>query len=119
MEFYDAAVSTNVALAIASLIGTGESDVRTIAYALMIHPKKLQRLLKEEGTSFSRILEGVRKNMASDMIANSSAPVGHIAGLLGYSTTAPFTSAFRKWTGMNPLQWRKGDGSKGRDHVDQ
>jgi AraC-like DNA-binding protein len=112
MEFYDAAVSTNVALAIASLIGTGESDIATVADALMIHPKKLQRLLKEEGTSFSNILEDVRKTMARDMIANSSAPVAHIAGLLGYSTTAPFTSAFRKWTGMNPLQWRKGDGSK-------
>jgi AraC-like DNA-binding protein len=111
MEFYDSAVSTNVALAIASLIGTSGSDVATVADALMIHPKKLQRLLKEERTSFSDILEEVRKNIASDMIANSTAPVGHVAGLLGYSTTAPFTSAFRKWTGMSPLQWRKGDGS--------
>jgi AraC-like DNA-binding protein len=112
MEFYDAAVSTNVALAISSMIGSGESDVATVADALMIHPKKLQRLLKDEGTSFSEILEHVRRNMASDMIANSSAPVGHVAGLLGYSTTAPFTSAFRKWTDMSPLQWRKQRRSK-------
>jgi AraC-like DNA-binding protein len=39
--------------------------------------------------------------------AQAATPVGHVAGLLGYSETAPFTSAFRKWTGRSPLQWRK------------
>jgi AraC-like DNA-binding protein len=109
MEFYDASMTSNVGLAIAALMGTGETDAATVADALMIHPKKLQRLLREEGTSFSEILEGVRRGMAEDMIASAAAPVGSIAGLLGYSTTAPFTSAFRKWTGLSPLQWRKQD----------
>ncbi len=110
MEFYDASVATNVALAISALMGTGETDAATVADALMIHPKKLQRLLREEGTSYSAILEDVRRGMAQDMIASAAAPVGNVAGLLGYSATAPFTSAFRKWTGMSPLQWRKRDG---------
>lgn len=107
MEFYDAAMATNVALTISALMGTGETDAATVADAMMIHPKKLQRLLKQEGTSFSEILEDVRRDMAKDMIASAAAPVGHVAGLLGYSTTAPFTSAFKKWTGLSPLQWRK------------
>ena len=107
LEFYDAAISTNVALAITSMIGTGQTDLGSIAESLMVHPKKLQRLLRAEGISYNEILEDVRKSLSNNMIEDSVAPVSQIAGLLGYSTTAPFTTAFRRWTGRSPLQWRK------------
>jgi len=110
LDFYDAAFATNVALAITAMIGTGKVDMTAIADVLDVHPKQMQRLLAQEGTSFSAVLEDVRRTMAKDMLAHSSAPVGQVAGLLGYAANAPFTVAFRKWTGLSPRQWRQRGG---------
>jgi AraC-like DNA-binding protein len=58
-------------------------------------------------SSFSHILETVRENMARNFLAESEAPIARIAGLLDYSTTAPFSLAFKRWTGKTPLEFRK------------
>ena len=107
MEFCEAGMTTNVKLAITSLMGTGQTDIASIADALDVHPKRLQRLLLQEGVSFSKVLEDVRKEMGTTMMASSPVPVGQVAGLLGYAGNAPFTKAFRKWTGTTPLAWRR------------
>jgi AraC-like DNA-binding protein len=128
IEYYDMNVLTNVELAIKSLMGTGRVDLNSVAEALSLHPRKLNRLLTEEGSSYSQILEKVRRQLAMEMLENTEVPIAQIAGLLDYTTTAPFTSAFTKWAGTSPLQWRKSRRSKvpvkaslpyvGRDAVD-
>lgn len=40
------------------------------------------------------------------MLLESDAPVSRIAGLLDYSTVAPFTTAFTRWTGVSPRTYR-------------
>jgi AraC-like DNA-binding protein len=103
--------TTTVRLAIASLLGTGKSDIQSIAELLGIHPKALQRQLAEENTTYTAVLEDVREKMAKDLMMQSKAPIAHIASLLGYATTAPFTLAFKRWTGEGPFQWRAQYGS--------
>jgi AraC-like DNA-binding protein len=107
LEFYDVGVATNVALTVSSLIGTGRTDLASIAAVMEVPPKKLQRLLADEGTNFSDVAEGVRGKLAQEMIAEPASQVGQVARFLGYSGNAAFTLAFRKWTGLSPLQWRK------------
>ncbi|MGL4490666.1 MAG: helix-turn-helix domain-containing protein [Rhizobiaceae bacterium] len=41
------------------------------------------------------------------MLADTDAQVSQIAGLLDYASTPPFTTAFRRWTGMTPLDYRQ------------
>ncbi|MBL8845828.1 MAG: helix-turn-helix transcriptional regulator [Hyphomicrobium zavarzinii] len=69
--------------------------------------KKLQRLLSHEGTSFSAILDDVRRAMAVRLLSDTEAPISRIAGLLAYSTPGPFTLAFKRWTGVSPRVFRK------------
>lgn len=107
MEFYDVGVATNVALTLTSLIGTRRTDLASIADAMEVSPKKLQRLLAAEGSSFSDVAESVRERLAREFLAQPAPQIGQIAGFLGYSGNAAFTLAFRKWTGISPLQWRK------------
>lgn len=113
LDSYDVTYATNVALTITAMIGSRKTDITSIAEVMSVHPKQLQRLLAQEGTSFSAVLDDVRRTMARDMVTNSSAPVGHVAKLLGYAANAPFTQAFRKWTGHSPQQWRM----RGRDEA--
>jgi AraC-like DNA-binding protein len=96
-----------VELTIPSLIGTGNCNIEFVAEALGTNVKRLQRTLASENTSFSEILEKVRQNMALRLLSESDAPIERIAGLLDYSSTPPFTLAFKRWKGMSPLQYRK------------
>jgi AraC-like DNA-binding protein len=107
MPIYDQSMTTTVALAIPSVIGTGKCNIEFISESFGLTPKKLQRLLATEGTTFSQILETVRGNMARQFLVESEAPVARIAGLLDYSTTAPFSLAFKRWTGKTPIEFRK------------
>jgi AraC-like DNA-binding protein len=107
MPVYDTSMSATVALAIPSIIGTGRCEMEYIAEVLELHPKRLQRLLTQEGATYSEILEKVRENMARRLLVESNASVERIAGLLDYSGTAPFTTAFKRWSGQTPLAFRK------------
>jgi AraC-like DNA-binding protein len=107
MPIYDQSMATTIAVAIPSVIGTGKCNIEFISESLGLTPKKLQRLLANESTSFSAILETVRVNLARQFLTESEASVARIAGLLDYSTTAPFSLAFKRWTGKTPLEFRK------------
>jgi AraC-like DNA-binding protein len=104
---YDQSVTTTVMLAIPSIIGTGNCNIEFVSDALGVTVKHLQRALAAEATSFSILLEQVRKNMAIRFLTESNIPVERVARLLDYSSTPPFSSAFKRWTGIPPLQYRK------------
>lgn len=107
LPVYDQSATVTVELTIPSLIGTGNCNIEFVAEALGTNVKRLQRTLASENTSFSEILEKVRQNMALRLLSESDAPIERIAGLLDYSSTPPFTLAFKRWKGMSPLQYRK------------
>jgi AraC-like DNA-binding protein len=107
MARYDQSMATTMELAIRSVLGAGNTNIEFLSAQLGLTPKKMQRLLAVEGTSFSDILERVRTSTATEILSVSEAPVARIAGLLDYSATAPFTLAFKRWTGHSPAAFRK------------
>ena len=107
LPIYDQTMTMTVALAVPSIMGTGKCNVEFVAETIGLSAKRLRRLLATEGTNFSDILDRVRSDIARDLIANSDAPIASIAGLLDYSSTAPFTLAFRRWTGEAPRDFRR------------
>jgi AraC-like DNA-binding protein len=107
MQTYDQSMTETVRLAIASVAGSGHCSIAFVSESLGLTPKKLRRLLAAEGTTFSEVLEKVRENMARKFLSETNAPIGNIAGLLDYSTTAPFSLAFKRWTGKTPHEFRK------------
>jgi AraC-like DNA-binding protein len=112
MHLFDHSASATVALAITTMLGSGNCSLETAADSLGVNVKNLQRQLAKENTTFSTLLEHVRENMARHLLVETDAPVAHIAGLLDYSTTAPFTSAFERWTGTTPLKFRQRERAK-------
>ena len=106
-EQYDHTITATVRLAVASLIGTGLCTLEFIAEAMDINPKKLQRLLAQENTSFSEVCNIVRRDTAYRIIAETDAPLSSVAGLLDYASIGPFSYAFRRWSGFAPTDFRK------------
>ncbi|MCL4748207.1 MAG: helix-turn-helix transcriptional regulator [Burkholderiaceae bacterium] len=67
----------------------------------------LRRKLKFESTSYRAIIENIRRDIAIEKLLNGSTSVSSISDLLGYSETRAFTRAFREWTKMSPLEYRR------------
>lgn len=105
----DAAPSTKstVEAVIPCLIATGFCTLPHVAKLLDVGPKTLQRQLAREGTNFAELVDRGRRRIAMQLLVDSEAPMASIAGLLGYARTAPFTFAFKRWTGLAPRDYRK------------
>ncbi|MTI42438.1 AraC-like DNA-binding protein [Roseibium hamelinense] len=83
-------------------------DLDSLAHHLGVHPKSLQRLLAELGTSFQEIRDEVRRQKALDLLSQSQpASNGEIADALGFSSAASFSRAFKRWIGVSPSDFRK------------
>ena len=100
-------ISMTVVETIPAILGVKGSDIQHASQALDIHPKKLQRLLKDEGTSYSLILDDVRKNIADRILVESDISIGRLAKMLDYSSDRPFTAAAKRWFGMTGTEYRK------------
>jgi AraC-like DNA-binding protein len=84
---------------------SGEIAQKGIARALSQSASTLQRRLREEGTSYQRLLDGTRQELALDYLKEGRHSLAEIAFLLGFADQSNFTRAFRRWTGKTPRQY--------------
>jgi AraC-like DNA-binding protein len=94
-----------------ALLRQTASPARTLsaaAAALGLSPRTLNRRLKNEGTSFHALLEGVRRQQAIWDLRHTDATVAHIAANLGYRDSSNFSRTFRRWFNATPAAMREG-----------
>jgi AraC-like DNA-binding protein len=81
--------------------------IEDIADALHISSRTLQRRLQDAGSSFQRVLEEARHQLARHYLNNSVLELNEAAYLLGYEDANSFVRAFRTWEGIPPARWRE------------
>ena len=86
---------------------TGFRSVEAVASELCMSERTLKRQLAHEGTTFSDILEDLRRQKAIQLLDDQQASIERIAERLGYSDVANFNRAFKRWTGTTPGQYRR------------
>ena len=84
---------------------SGVPNLEDTAFDLGIPPRSLQRKLSANDTTFKKELSQIRRDTAFQYL-NSNTPIIEIAFLLGFSDTASFHKAFKRWTGDTPGNWR-------------
>lgn len=84
-------------------------QLQDVADRMGVTPRTLQRRLKEEGTTFQHIVEGVKSEMACGLLKKPELTVSEIAYKLGYMEPNVFRRAFKKWTGMSPKAYVRGE----------
>jgi AraC-like DNA-binding protein len=82
-----------------------DAQVESVAKALGLTVRSLQRRLKDEGTSFQAVREDVRRTLAQRYLDDGLA-IAEISFLLGFSEPSAFFRAFKRWTGMTPIESR-------------
>jgi AraC-like DNA-binding protein len=73
---------------------------------LGVTERSLRRRLAAEGTSFRAVHDEVQLQAAIAYLRDTTLTVEAIAEAMGYSEAANFRRAFRRWTGLAPLQYR-------------
>ncbi len=78
-----------------------------ITHALGLSQRSLRRKLDREGTSFRTLVEDERRELALQVLTGSNMKLDELAIHLGYTDTASFTRAFRRWMGCSPGEYRQ------------
>lgn len=81
--------------------------IETAAEHFGLHPQAIRRRLEREGYTYKELKTQVRRDLAIYWINTSSLSIEDIAGKLGFSDARAFIRAFKGWTGLTPLAYRK------------
>ncbi|WP_298450152.1 AraC family transcriptional regulator [uncultured Marinobacter sp.] len=76
-----------------------------IAELLHMTPRSIGRKLQEEGTSLRLIKNSLRREYAIKLMSTENLSIADISERVGFSETASFCRAFKRWTGKSPSQW--------------
>jgi len=77
-----------------------------VASRLFVSTRTLRRRLEDAQTSYQEIVAETRRELAVRYLTQTSLSTEAIAEILGYSDTANFRQAFKRWTGESPQQYR-------------
>lgn len=79
-----------------------EPVLNRVAGRMHMSARKLQRLLKNESTSYQKVLDGYRQEKAEQWLSDGSKSIKQVSDLLGFGNQSAFTRAFKRWTGGTP-----------------
>ena len=79
----------------------------SVAKAINMSQRSLQRKLQQQGSSFKYLLNDLRSELAQHYIQDSNLSLLDIAFMLGFSEYSSFSRAFKRWTGLSPSACRE------------
>jgi len=105
-DLSDSTTSAEARRVVARLLPTGAPELETVARAMSVGARTLQRRLNDEGTSIRALVEATREELALSYLGSDRLRVAEIAYMLGYSEPGTFTTAFKRWRGASPSEFR-------------
>jgi AraC-like DNA-binding protein len=86
----------------------GDCSMDLVAGVLGMHRRTLDRHLQRHGIRYGDLLDKVREDVAKQLLIATRMPMREIAESLHFSSAANFATAFRRWTGLTPSEFRRG-----------
>jgi AraC-like DNA-binding protein len=93
--------------AIGESLESGTTSLETVAQRLGILPRRLRSQLADAQTSFNQVLADYRCRLAKRLLAQTSESIEQIVYLTGFSEPSTFYRAFKRWTNVTPIEYRK------------
>ena len=88
-------------------LARGDANPRAIAHAVGTSMRTLRRKLCARGTSYNRLLDDLRRELACHRLRHTDDSMDTIAESVGFSGTSAFQRAFRRYTGESPSEYRE------------
>ena len=92
--------------ALSDELQAGKVTARGLAARLRVSIRTLHRSLAAEGTSYRRLLDQLRLDIAERHLTDDRMSVAEVAFLAGFSELSAFHRAFKRWTGRTPATFR-------------
>ena len=86
------------------LLGQG---IERMAERFGVHPRTLQRRLRDEGQVFADIQARCRQHLAVAALRGEATDIETLSDRLGFADRHSFTRAFKRWTGVTPSEYRQ------------
>lgn len=86
---------------ILTIIKDRKPTLEHIASNLGIHERTLKRHLKDQSTTYRKIVERVKRRLCDELL-DQGMSLSEVAQTLWYSDQAGFTHAYKKWNGVPP-----------------
>ena len=87
-------------------LASGEISEEEMAKELSMSRRTLQRKLAGLGTSYQKLVDDTRQDLALRYLDDTRKSVTDVTFQLGFSSQSAFTRAFRRWTGTSPTGYR-------------
>ncbi len=91
---------------IVARLAEGNVTADHIAAHLCMSRRTLTRRLAEAATTYKALLDEERRRLALELLATTGLGIRDIAFRLGFSETAAFSRACKRWTGKSPADHR-------------
>ncbi len=101
----DDRLQTKIRLILSQYDYTAMPSLEGLGRELHLAPRTIGRKLKDEGTTFSKIVEAVRREYAVKLLTTENLSIADVSERLGFAETASFCRAFKRWTGRAPSAW--------------
>lgn len=90
-----------------AVLPEGDPGMARMTRVLGMSERTLRRRIAEEGTTFARIVDDVRRALALAALADPRADIEEAALRAGFSDGTALHRAFRRWTGTTPQAYRR------------
>ncbi|GEA52184.1 hypothetical protein VIN01S_29880 [Vibrio inusitatus NBRC 102082] len=91
-------------------IGERKLDLDSASEILNTSRRTIQRKLKNEHTTFRKVIEQLHMQFAIRVLKDGRFSISDIASHLGYANSSKFIRAFKRITGLPPMQYAQKNG---------
>ncbi|MCQ4264175.1 AraC family transcriptional regulator [Stutzerimonas stutzeri] len=106
-RFADTRIMHRARQILCRVLPQGEPRREAVAQALCLSERTLQRRMHDEGSSFQKLLDDTRRDLAEQYLAQPNLAPLEIAYLLGFADPSNFYRAFKRWFGVTPGEYRQ------------
>jgi AraC-like DNA-binding protein len=86
---------------------SGIPGIDQIGQLMGLSRRTLTRRLSENGLTFRDLIKKTQEEVSKDLLKNSTRSVAEIAFETGFSEQSSFSRAFKIWTNLSPVEYRK------------
>jgi len=102
----DACITTRIGVLLGDDFREEMPSFETLTGLLNMSARTLRRRLEKEGSSYQRIKDNARRDVAITLLTRERMTVSDVAERVGFSDPSAFHRSFKKWTGLAPGEYR-------------
>jgi AraC-like DNA-binding protein len=89
-----------------------------VAREFHVAPTTLRRRLEAEGTSYQAVKDDLRRDAAVHHLCGTRLSIAEIAVAVGFQETSAFHRAFKRWSGVQPGEYRRRQAGLGPERAE-